>query len=350
MPAVNALHNKLATLIRTHGPISVADYMHHCLLDPEHGYYTTRQVFGTDGDFTTAPEISQIFGDLLGFWVIDLWHQLGQPSPFILAELGPGQGTLMADILRQIAKIPALLAATELHLIEASPRLQSLQREKIPHPLTHHTTLETLPTHAPILLLANEFFDALPIHQYCGETERRVTLTETGDLAFTPQSPVTAETCPAALSILDTLAPRLITQTGALLIIDYGYITPLTSRVLGKAEGPHSHDTLQALRAHTFHPVLETPGQADLTAHVDFATLATHAASLNLTAHGPTPQGRFLQSLGGDLWLQKLLPLSPTDKRETLHSAYLRLISPTQMGSLFKTLALSSPSLTPAGF
>jgi NADH dehydrogenase [ubiquinone] 1 alpha subcomplex assembly factor 7 len=331
-----SLHALLSDTIRAEGPLTVADYMALCLMHPEYGYYQKQRVFGRKGDFTTAPEISQVFGDVLGLWCIGAWQQLGEPSAFALCELGPGRGTLMSDVMRMVAKKPAMKQAAQIHLVEASEQLTHLQKEKLwPHQPSWHLSVETLPDNVPLILLANEFFDALPIRQWVGDVERRVTLTEHHTLAFTPDGPVTKEDCTQALCILSTLADKLRKQGGVLLLIDYGYVAPITE----------NRDTLQAVRKHAYVNPLEHPGEADLTAHVDFSALAARAQKESLSVHGPLEQGPFLQKLGGDIWLQKLLAKAASHQHELLQSGYLRLISPAQMGSLFKVMALSSAAL-----
>jgi NADH dehydrogenase [ubiquinone] 1 alpha subcomplex assembly factor 7 len=364
--------------IRAEGPLTVADYMALCLTHPEHGYYQTQRVFGAQGDFTTAPEISQIFGDLIGFWCIDTYEKLGSPETFSLIELGPGLGTLMADVLRMIEKHPPMFAALKkrdhkhftgkfnIHLVETSAQLREAQRQTLQsyQPVFHNSVASLLPlAHgpSPCIILANEFFDALPIHQFCGEAVRRIALDASGNFAFTPDAPVTRETCPAAHEILTTLAPLL--QYGALLIVDYGYtfregavntecVNPLVQeghRLIARSSSAareQLNNTLQAVRNHQYNNPLADPGLADLTAHVDFGALAKTAQELGLVTHGPVSQGAFLQTLGGDMWLQKLLAKASPAQRETLESGYLRLISPAQMGTLFKAMAISSPALT----
>ncbi|MEJ2022127.1 MAG: SAM-dependent methyltransferase, partial [Maritimibacter sp.] len=291
----------LSARITASGPISLAEYMAECLMHPEHGYYSTRDPFGTAGDFTTAPEISQMFGELIGLALAQNWLDQGAPVPFTLAELGPGRGTLMADILRATKAVPGFHAGLRLHLVEASPTLRDKQRTTLTgFDITHCDSPAGLPD-APLFLVANEFFDALPIRQFIrtedGWRERQVGL-EDGALAFGlggSDAPAAlagrddvntgelVELCPAAPGIMAEIDARIASHGGAALIIDYG-----NWRSLG--------DTLQALRAHKPDDPLAHPGEADLTAHVDFEALAL--AAPRLAASQMTPQGVFLERLG----------------------------------------------------
>ncbi len=307
-------------------------------------YYAAQDPFA---DFTTAPEISQVFGELLGLWAAMQWQAMGAPSPVILAEAGPGRGTLMADALRAIRRmVPDFAAALQLHLVENSPRLRTVQAAKLPGAIWHDT-LDTLPR-GPLLLLANEFLDALPIRQFVrrgsGWAERYV-----ADGAFTEQ-PAAAldraaddgevvEVDEVAITLTTALAERIAAQGGAALFIDYG---PATS-----APG----DSLQALRGGTAANPLADPGSADLTAHVDFAALAQAARSVGAAVHGPLPQGLFLARLG---LFQRTGALARTQQPATasrLLESAKRLAEPDQMGRLFKVLAVCHPALPlPAGF
>ena len=307
-------------------------------------YYAAQDPFA---DFTTAPEISQVFGELLGLWAAMQWQAMGAPSPVILAEAGPGRGTLMADALRAIRRmVPDFAAALQLHLVENSPRLRTVQAAKLPGAIWHDT-LDTLPR-GPLLLLANEFLDALPIRQFVrrgsGWAERYV-----ADGAFTEQ-PAAAldraaddgevvEVDEVAITLTTALAERIAAQGGAALFIDYG---PATS-----APG----DSLQALRGGTAANPLADPGSADLTAHVDFAALAQAARSVGAAVHGPRPQGLFLARLG---LFQRTGALARTQQPATasrLLESAKRLAEPDQMGRLFKVLAVCHPALPlPAGF
>ena len=278
----------LGTRIKLGGPITIAEYMAEALGHPEHGYYRRRDPLGAAGDFTTAPEIGQAFGELLGLWCADCWEQMGRPRPVRLVELGPGRGTLMADALRAATVMPGFRQAIDLHLVETSPTLRARQRQALGDAApAWHDRFETVPA-GPMLLIANEFFDALPVHQFqataAGWRERLVALEAGGDgfrpaLASAP-SPAAAliapnldpaglppgsvvEVAPAGIALAGAIGARLTADGGATVIIDYGHAA--------SAAG----DTLQAVRGHRRHPVLAEPGAADLTAHVDFAALAT---------------------------------------------------------------------------
>ncbi len=345
---------RLAHRIRATGPISVADYM------DEAGafYYATRDPFGVTGDFITAPEVSQIYGELIGAWCADLWQRLGAPDPVLLVELGPGRGTLMADALRGTRHVPGFTQATRLHLVERSPLLRREQAEKLGafHPQWHET-IATLPQ-GPMLLIANEFLDALPIRQFerCGGAwhERRIALSDDGArfnfvlepfpsllAAHLPPAldGTIAELCPPAAAIATDLATRLAAQGGAALFIDYGYFP--------SAFG----DTLQALRQHRTHSILDDAGNADLTAHVDFAAFATAARASGAEVFGPATQGAFLASLGLEARVAQLLKSAAPTQAEAIRSGAHRLIDPAAMGTMFKVLALGqkgAPAL--AGF
>lgn len=339
---MSALAQLLAARIRAHGPMSLADYMAECLLHPQHGYYTTQNPFGSQGDFITAPEISQMFGELLGLCLAQAWMDQGAPDPFTLAELGPGRGTLMADILRATKAVPGFHAAMRVVLVEASPRLRSLQAQSLQgyRPIWADG-VQDLPPH-PLFLVANEFFDALPIRQFeregLGWRERLVGLS--GDaLAFGlgPVVPIAAltdrlgnttdgdivELCPQAPAILAEIAARMTGQ-GAALIIDYGGWGSLG-------------DTFQAVQAHQPVDPFAAPGQADLTAHVDFAALAAAARPL---AHAYTTQGALLLALGLAQRSARLAQNLSGDALQSHLAATQRLTAPAEMGSLFKVLAL----------
>ncbi len=348
------LGKKLTAIITENGPISIADYMRHCLADPQHGYYATRDPLGTAGDFITAPEISQMFGELIGAWLVHAWHAAGAPAPAILAEAGPGRGTLMADILRAGRIDPAFINTISVHLVETSPVLRDKQKailSSLQNPVTWHERIEDMPG-GPLFFIANEFFDALPIRQYVwkdnGWRERVVGLDDAGELAFgigpgrldsraasAPEGPVEGniiEVCPAAIAIMEILASRIATFGGAALIVDYGYGQPAFG------------DTLQAVKNHAYANPLADPGEADLTAHVDFAALARSAREAGATAHGPMDQGDFLLGAGLLERAGRLGARKDAATRQAISDAARRLAAPAAMGALFKVLAL-----TPAG-
>jgi NADH dehydrogenase [ubiquinone] 1 alpha subcomplex assembly factor 7 len=355
------LSEKIARRIRAEGPLSLAAYMAMALHDPEAGYYARRQPLGSAGDFTTAPEISQIFGELIGFWFADLWQRGGRPEPVSLVELGPGRGTLMVDLLRAAATVPEFHRALRLWLVEASPVLRDQQRQRLADAAPQFAAgLDEIPA-GPLFLVANEFLDALPIRQLVRGAdhwaERLVALDDEGGLVFAtgPESPAAAllvpetlrdsplgsvvEICPAAAALISAVAERLIEQPGAALFIDYGYFP--------SAPGP----TLAAIREHRPVEPLDRPGSADLSAHVDFAAVAAAAGAASVKMYGPVPQGRLLAALGAGTRLETLLRAAPPEGREALVSGLHRLIDPGQMGTLFKAIAIVSPGLpVPAGF
>ena len=340
----------LAGRIAATGPMSLADYMAECLMHPAHGYYATRDPFGAKGDFVTAPEISQMFGELLGLALAQSWLDQRSPAPFTLAELGPGRGTLIADALRATRGVPGFHDALRLHLVDTSPRLRAVQARTIAMPAVWHDSAETLPA-APLFLIANEFFDALPIRQFerrvAGWHERMVGLDgdrlsfglapcPLPDPRFATDPPGTVvETCPAAPAIMSAIAARMVNHGGAAIVIDYGG---------WRSKG----DTLQALRAHAPEHPLANPGQADLTAHVDFEALALAAA---LPRSGLTPQGKLLQRLGIDQRAARLAAGMTGAALENHRAAHHRLTAPAEMGSLFRTLAFHAPGAPlPPGF
>jgi len=334
--------------IKRTGPIALADYMADCLLNPDHGYYATRDPLGAGGDFITAPEISQMFGELIGLALAQAWIDRGCPAPFTLAELGPGRATLMADILRATAGVPGFIAAARITLIEASPTLRAIQQEKLAaHAVTWADTVTALPDDAPLFLVANEFFDALPIRQYIrdgdGWRERQIGV-ENDALVFGLSAPQTVaplshrmedtrdgdlvERCAPATAIMDEIALRIAKSGGGALILDYG-----DWRTLG--------DTFQAIRDHQPDDPLAHPGLADLTAHVDFEALALGAPTL---AHSRlTPQGVFLERLGITQRANTLGARLSGTALQTHIAAHRRLTHPDEMGTLFKAIALTQP-------
>lgn len=334
----------LARRIAAAGPLSVAEFMAECLLHPGHGYYATRDPLGARGDFTTAPEISQMFGELLGLALAQCWRDQGAPVPFVLAELGPGRGTLMADALRATKQVPGFHAAMRLHLVEASPVLRVRQAEALAgFAPTWHDRIETLPED-PLLLVANEFFDALPIRQFvrdeAGWRERQVALPD-GRLGFGLSAPAPlamlahrladtgpgeiVETCPPALSIAAEIGRRIAAHGGAALVVDYGG---------WRSRG----DTLQAVRGHARDRPLAHPGEADLTAHVDFEALAGAAAPAAHTAL--VPQGVLLERLGITGRARVLAAGLDGPALENHVAAHRRLTHPEEMGRVFQSLAI----------
>lgn len=348
------LCRRITEQIVADGPIPVSTYMALCLLDPEHGYYTTATPFGTAGDFTTAPEISQMFGELIGIWALSTWQSLGSPTPFVLAEAGPGRGTLMNDLLRATQSHSEFRAALTVHLIEASPQLAQQQSETLGG---HDVRIEwcdnlaALPDR-PTILIANELLDALPIRQ-CVKTgdgwrERCVGVNKEGQLIFTagatapngdllPSGAYTQpegaifEYAPAREAFAADLSRHLVAHGGAALLIDYGH--------LNTGFG----DTLQAVKDHQFTDVLAAPGEADLTSHVDFEALGTIARKSGANTFQPITQGDFLLKLG---LLERAGALGHSKDDQTqndLHAAVERLAGAgqDQMGALFKVMCLS---------
>jgi NADH dehydrogenase [ubiquinone] 1 alpha subcomplex assembly factor 7 len=331
----------LQAQIKRFGPMSLAEYMSLCLLHPAHGYYTTKRPLGAAGDFTTAPEISQMFGEMLGICLVETWHAQGQPVPFILAELGPGRGTLMADILRVGARVSGFLEAAEIWLVEASPSLQSQQADLLQdHKVNWCSQIAELPN-MPLFLIANEFFDALPLRQFQraenGWQERMVGL-EGDALAFglAASMPIEAledhrqnapghiiETNSAASAIMAEIATRISQHSGAALIVDYGDWHPV-------------FPSFQAVRNHKKVDPLSRPGETDLTAHVNFAALALAATPLTHTAM--TPQGHLLERLGITARAQALATKLDGQALETHIAAHRRLTHPDEMGTLFKAI------------
>jgi SAM-dependent MidA family methyltransferase len=335
----------LVARIAAGGPITLAEFMAEALLHPDHGYYATRDPFGRGGDFVTAPEISQMFGELVGLALAQAWLDQGAPAPFTLAELGPGRGTLMADLWRATARVPGFRAAARLWLVEASPVLRAAQAARLPQ-ARHAGALDDLPE-APLFLIANEFLDALPVRQFRRDRDgwrERLVAAEGGRLVWGLSPPLpcpdprfaddppgtVVELCPALPALGAALAARMATA-GAAIFIDYGG---------WRSRG----DTLQALRGHAPEHPLASPGAADLTAHVDFEALARAVA---LPRTGLTAQGRLLQRLGIAARAARLAA-GLTGPALAGHAAALRrLTHPEEMGSLFRALAFHAPGTPP---
>lgn len=352
------LERELRALVAAEGPIPLARYMALCLGHPVHGYYLTRDPFGADGDFVTAPEISQMFGELLGLWAAAVYASMGAPEEILLVELGPGRGTLMADALRAARAAPAFRAAIRVHLVETSPVLRERQRALLDGqgvPVAWHERLEELPP-GPAIVLANEFLDALPIRQFVrtesGWRERLVGVDAAGGLAFglAPHPPAGFSPPPvqlpigavvdmpeAAIRFVRNLGARLASEGGAALLIDYGY------------DGFATADTLQAVRGHAAVDPLDAPGTADLTAHVPFGLLAAGARAAGAAAYGPVPQADFLERLGLSVRAARLAAAATPAQRSAIEAAVGRLTdrAPTGMGSLFRALAIGDRRLPP---
>ena len=353
---MNPLVVSLERRIAAEGPITIAAYMAEALMHPVHGFYAKADPFGADGDFTTAPEISQMFGELVGLWCAEMWRQLGAPAEIQLVELGPGRGTLMVDALRAASVMPAFIEAVSLHLVEASPALRSAQEKSLrAYSATWHDSIATVPD-GPVLLIANEFFDALPIHQFTytanGWCERLVTSIDgnfslivaphPAPLAGLIPEPMSAiatigaitEICPAALSLIERISAKIVEFGGAALVIDYG------------DEQVQARPTLQSLRAHKSHDFLQTPGAADITAHVDFAGLK-RAVDPNAECWGPMTQRDFLLRLGLLERAERLRVKATEMQRADIDAACHRLIAPEEMGTLFKALAITAGKANP---
>lgn len=360
----NPLADKIEALIRTNGPIRVTDYFSLCLADPQHGYYRVREPFGRAGDFTTAPEISQLFGEMIGIFLVHAWQQHGTPGDAIIAEIGPGRGTMMSDMLRVIRRLaPALYRTATVHLVETSDRLRRLQAETLAEhegKVRWHESFDSLPS-GFLLLAANELFDAIPIRQFVrtaqGFRERMVGLDAEGRLTFAAgiagidpallPSPAPAvaegtifEISPARDAVMAALCERLRAGGGTAIIIDYGH--------LATGYG----DTLQAVRNHEYDPPLANPGLADLTSHVDFEQLASRAKAEGVQINGLARQGDFLVGLG---LLERAATLG-RDKDETTQESIrddverLAGSGAGKMGELFKVLVVSSPEVALAPF
>jgi len=357
------LQSEIKRLIKTSGPMPVWRYMKLCLTHPEFGYYISRDPLGREGDFTTAPEVSQMFGELLGLWAASVWKAVGSPSLLRLIELGPGRGTMMADALRALRVLPPLYQSLSVHLVEINPVLREKQKSTLSavRNIAWHDSIDDIPD-GPAVIFANEYFDVLPIHQVVrretGWHERTVEIDAGGKLVFGSS----AEPTPRFEALLPPLvrvapvgavfewrpdaeimkiASRVRDQDGAALIIDYGHARS------------DAGDTFQAIARHSFADPLKNPGEADVTAHVDFEALARAAESIGARTHGPVPQGEFLQRLGIETRAVTLMAKASHEVSEDISNALKRLIGGGRggMGSMFKVLAVSEPNLTSlAGF
>jgi NADH dehydrogenase [ubiquinone] 1 alpha subcomplex assembly factor 7 len=340
--APRSLADTFRRLIEADGPISLQQFMG----ESNARYYAHKDPLGRDGDFVTAPEISQMFGELIGLWLADMWLRAGSPADAIYVELGSGRGTLASDALRAMKRCGL---EPQVHLVEGSPALRSLQRAAVP--AAHfHDDLGTVPDDGPLLVVANEFLDALPVRQLVRAPEgwREVVVALDADGRFVPVAgtrPMDAavpevrreagegtliETCPGAAAVTGELAARLAQRGGAALVIDYGYTAP------------QSGSTLQAVQAHRKVDVFATPGEADLTAHVDFAAMAEVAQARGATWLGTVEQGPWLRAMGIEQRAAVLAAAAP-DQREALALAVERLTHAEQMGELFKVMGLAAP-------
>jgi SAM-dependent MidA family methyltransferase len=359
------LADKIKAIIAAQGPISVTDYFALCLADPDYGYYRTRDPFGRAGDFVTAPEVSQLFGEMIGIFLVHAWEKHLRPRRDVrIAEIGPGRGTMMADILRVVGKLaPELYDVATVHLVETSPTLRDAQAGTLTDhagKIAWHGSFDEIPP-GFLLLAANEFFDAVPIRQFVktasGFRERLVGFGADGELAFAagagsldpallppdhraaPLGTI-AEIAPARAAIMQMIADRLFASGGTALVVDYGHLEP----GLG--------DTLQAVYKHQYDPPLAHPGEADLTSHVDFSILAEVARSRSISVNGMMSQGRFLLDLG---LLERAGALGrgkTAAEQDEIRTAVERLAGegPSQMGGLFKVMAVSSPAIALSPF
>ncbi len=354
------LEAEIRRRIAAAGPMPVAQYMSLCLTHPQYGYYMQRDPFGTRGDFITAPEISQMFGELIGLWAAATWRLIGAPENVRLVELGPGRGTMMLDALRAVRVVPEFRRALVVHFVEISPSLEARQRQAmtgIDVPVFWHKALEEVPD-GPIIIVANEFFDALPVHQavMCvdGWHERVIKIDEQDEFQFSNSRdpiPLFEQLLPKGMAeaqigdifewradqIALELGRRVVRNNGAALLIDYGHVHSRTG------------DTLQAVGAHDYADPLVAPGLVDLTAHVDFFALAQAAESMGARAHGPVEQAHLLTQLGIHKRAEVLRAASPIGRMGEIDAARDRLLSKerTGMGRLFKALGLSHPKCGP---
>jgi NADH dehydrogenase [ubiquinone] 1 alpha subcomplex assembly factor 7 len=356
---MNALKQRLLDIIAQDGPLTIAQYMAFCLHDPSHGYYSTRPALGADGDFITAPETSQMFGELIGLWCAQTFVELGAPPRCNLIELGPGSGVLMADAWRASRALPAFREAARIFFVEPSAPLRDAQNQALTKVGAEASWIEKLADApaAPSIIIANEYLDCLPIRQFIrtnSDWRERLVGARDGDLAYgfapTPanglipaglrDAPVgaIAETREALPAFVAALAERLQSAPGRALLIDYG-----TAQTTGGA-------TFQAVRAHRSADPLAEPGEADLTAHVDFQAVAELARAEGLGVAGPAPQGGFLHVLGIETRAKALQSAQPA-KADIVERQMQRLIAPDQMGGLFQAICISSPGLVaPTGF
>tara|TARA_R110002020_G_scaffold16307_17_gene57686 strand:- start:6615 stop:7742 length:1128 start_codon:yes stop_codon:yes gene_type:complete len=358
------LAHKIVRLIEQTGPLRISDYFALCLADPEHGYYHNREPFGRSGDFITAPEVSQLFGEMIGIFLIHAWQAQGAPSKVRIVEIGPGRGTLMSDALRVIARLaPELYSDATFHMVETSERLRNVQRQtlvRIKERLSWHSAFEEIPE-GFTLMVANELFDAIPIHQFVktrdGFRERVVGLDSAGSLSFglgpgdfdpsllpveegrVPEGEI-FELSPARTAVMQAVAEKLVRDGGTALTIDYGHL------ITGFG------DTLQAVYRHEYDPPLAHPGEADLTSHVDFEALAEAAQAAGAHVHRPLTQGDFLAGLGIVERAGALGSGRDALTQAAIRDAVNRLAGEGEgrMGALFKVLAISGDAASIAPF
>ena len=344
---VTPLKKIIDEIIAAEGPMPLDRYMGLCLGHPAYGYYMTRDPLGEQGDFVTAPEISQVFGELVGVWCATAWVAMGRPPQFNLVELGPGRGTLMVDILRACKAMPGFCDAAKIHLVEMSPTLRKLQAEKLGSEVTWHDTLATLGD-GPMLLVANEFFDAIPIRQF-EKRDRKwfERCVGAGGLGFMPAALDAAqgmngdviEFAPQRSALAEEVGSRLSKDPGAALIIDYGHLQTRPG------------DTLQALRAHKYVAISDMPGESDITSHVDFEALGKALAQGGARTYSAITQCDFLLAMGIEPRVAILAAKADAETAEIMTRAVARLIGGSEMGQLFKVMVGTSPGLaTPYPF
>ena len=350
--------------ILANGPISISTYMSLCLTHPKYGYYNNPDIFGKGGDFITAPEISQMFGELIGLFIASTWQALGSPKKFALLELGPGRGTLMQDALRILKSVDGLLQSMQLNFLEISEPFRKIQRKNLSeYNLYFIENIDQLDReNIPLIIIGNEFFDALPIKQFQKQNgnwhERLIGLKKYDGGNYNRALGLSAETIPkdilpenirnakdlsvwelslAGIGLMSQLSKKIAKRRGAILIIDYGY------------EKTQTGETFQAIKNHQYVDILESPGEIDLTAHVNFAALAKEAQKEKLIAHKLKTQGKFLLELGIEERAKTLIKANPSFVEEII-SAKDRLINEEKMGKLFKVLCVSSKDLSPYPF
>lgn len=342
----------LRDVIGNEGPISVERYMELVLHHPDHGYYRQGNPLGAQGDFITAPEVSQLFGEMVAVWCVEMWGLMGKPDPFVLLELGPGRGTLMADILKSTAKVTDFQRALRLRVLECNAKLRALQMEKFgDYAPVYLESLEQIP-HLPVIALANEFFDTIPMRQYVktesGWRERLVDYSGEklvfveGEVQPGPYHPELDrqlkegwfyEVSPQSLACVKTIADHIARYGGAGLIVDYGYAVPA------------GEDTLFAMRHHKHVDPLDDAGNADVTHDVDFMAFKMMIEREGLRTEGPLGQGAFLKALGLDVRVAQLMHHAAEDLQKTIQEDLQRLIDPARMGTMFKALAMVAPSI-----